>query len=216
MEMIYVFGDSHRSFFTDTHPGSSSPGKKGIFVSYTLGPGTAHNFYENRHAEMMKILNNTNLSDDCGVVIVAGEIDCRLHIPKIHLETGERIPELVEDTVNRFMKSILEVKELGYKVIAWGPHPTRHLETLKYSKEWYYGDQRMRNQTCWAFNEVLYKCAIKNNIPFCTTFYNLLREYDTYTVYDEAYIDPLHLNQVLWSATERTLGQIYDNYTNFQ
>ena len=174
--MIHIFGDSHRAFFTNTHPGSFAVAQQDKIISYTLGPGTAHNFYENRHQNMMDILKQTKTK--AAVLIVAGEIDCRLHIPKIHLETGKRIPDLVEDTVNRFMRSLIELKQDGYQAIAWGPHPTRHLEILDYNPEWYNGDQRMRNQICMAFNGALSHQAAKNKIPFATTFYNIIKEYD--------------------------------------
>lgn len=212
--MIYVFGDSHRSFFTDTHPGESRVDRRGRFVSHTLGPGTAHNFYEKRHTEMMLTLSKAN--PNSGVVVVAGEIDCRLHIPKIHLETGKSLPSLIDATVDRFMVSLLDLQRWGFKVIAWGPHPTRHLETLDYNPEWYAGDQRMRNQTCLAFNGALHRRAAEHKIPFATAFYNIIKEYDDYTVHNEAYRDPLHLSQILWPATEKLLGELYDNYADFQ
>jgi hypothetical protein len=67
-----------------------------------------------------------------------------------------------------------------------------------------------------AFNGYLSQQAKLNKIPCATAFFNLIKEYDNYTVYDEAYRDPLHLNQLLWPATNKLLGDIYDNYADFQ
>lgn len=210
---IFVFGDSHRTFFINTHPGSFKPGHKDIITSYSLGPTTAHNFYNNHHIKVVDRLNS--LCDRGCCVIVAGEIDCRLHIPKLFLSTHKPIKTLINDTVKNLMKSLIELQHKGFKPVAWGPHPTRNLETLSYNSEWYAGDQKLRNQICLAFNYVLYHESNKYNIPFGTNFYNIIKEYDNYTVYDEMYRDPIHLNQILWPTTRKLLGEINDNYPDF-
>lgn len=211
--MIHIFGDSHRAFFTNSKPYSCKPEKFDILRSYHLGPGTAHNFFQNRHYKMMDVLK-TVPKEHC-VLIVAGEIDCRLHIPKIHLTTHIDIERLVYNTVHNIMLSILDLKSNGYQVIAWGPHPTRVLEELDYNPEWYYGNQKIRNITCSMFNSLLENEAVKHNIPFGTNFYDILKNDTDYEVYDQFFRDPLHLNNTLQPQTFNTIKKIYDKYNNF-
>jgi len=206
--MICVFGDSHRSFFTNSHPGCSQPAELEIFRSYAVGPGTAHHFDENRLPAVVDVLRN--IPKDSVILLSAGEVDCRIHLPKVHLRDGVTLKKLVQDTVVRFMQCYTYLQDMGYRVIAWGPHPTTHLEITDYKD--YAGTQKLRNQSCELFNKTLEQKSHTLGIPFSTLYYDIIN--DDYTVKDEYYRDVLHLNHELWNTTQKRLKDIYDNYNN--
>ena len=204
--MIYIFGDSHRNFLTQSPPGCGVPVELDIFRSYSVGPGTAHNYYENRFPETLRLLEiipKTNF-----IILNAGEIDCRMHIPGKWQEEGGDLLDFVERTVNNLMKCYLHLRNLGYNIITWGPHPTRKVELLGYT--YYVSDQKTRNQSCEMFNEVLQYKSLLYNIPFATLYYDIITS--DYDVHDEYYSDSIHLNGLLWPKARKILGEIYDNH----
>jgi len=193
--MIYIYGDSHSNFFTKTHP-SRGGGACDIFRSQNMGAGTAHNFHTNHLPTLLE--NVQPLPPKSPIVIVAGEIDCRLHIPKLFLERIGTLEALVEATVQHLTICYTAIQKAGHTPIAWGPHPTRHLETLDYKTEWYCGTQNIRNTACMLFNDML----SQQGFPFETLFYEVD---DSRAVHDKYYLDPLHLNEILWPIAKSKL-----------
>jgi len=216
--MIYVFGDSHRAFFTQSPPGDLNPGGKGyrtreydIFISHGINPGTAHNFYTNNYPTVLDLIQHCTTNDV--IIITAGEIDCRMHFPKMYNQTGE-LHSHVQATVDKFFPVNCDLQNKGYKVIVCGPHPSRssaYFDSQNYTD--YVGDQKLRNKSCELFNELLAAKAAEFNMPFYTPYHDIINP--DYTIKSEYFRDPLHLNNVLWSKARKELGKLYDNYNNF-
>src|SRR5210317_1321514 len=111
--MIVAVGNSHAHFFTNTPPAQRGYSEKEgyCFTSYSLN-GTdnkrkidgdisaplAYTFYEKWLPILLKRIESQNLpitlSDT--IVLVLGEIDCRLHLPRQVLEYKKDLNKAVE------------------------------------------------------------------------------------------------------------------------
>jgi len=58
------------------------------------------------------------------VMLIVGEVDCRVHLPKQIQLQSRPIDEVIIECVDRFFRTYLDLKERGYNVIGWGGHPS--------------------------------------------------------------------------------------------
>lgn len=100
LRFIHCIGDSHSSFFSGTWdiqpewPGKAADRLPGVF-SCRLGAATAHNFIDpgssTRSGERLwEALGAVPATPDHLVLLSFGEIDCRVHLPRLHEKTGVR------------------------------------------------------------------------------------------------------------------------------
>ena len=140
--MINIFGNSHAAIFTGAPPcgnivpkvkevprgrGYTEPHPSLPFRTWFLGPVLAYTFFE-KHFKMIKkhITDNPSwFPKGSKIVLVCGEVDCRLHIPK-HSKKSKNASrkKLVQDVVDRYILAGVELKKMGYDPIFFGTHPT--------------------------------------------------------------------------------------------
>ena len=97
--MIQVFGNSHAALFTGAPPcGNMVPKAKEFpkgrgyteshptlpFRTWFLGAVLAYNFFENHFSRIKNHINEKKewFPEGTKIVLVCGEVDCRLHLPK--------------------------------------------------------------------------------------------------------------------------------------
>ena len=121
--MIHIFGNSHAALFTGAPPcgtivskqkevprgrGYTDPHPTLPFRTWFLGPVLAYTFFE-KHFEMIRrhIHNHKSwFPKGTKIVLVCGEVDCRLHIPKqLKVKRGSSKKELVQIVVDRFIEA---------------------------------------------------------------------------------------------------------------
>ena len=95
---IYVIGDSHVGLFLRQRP----------FIVHWLGPATAHNLKQKQstlkaNARLLRIIDRVLRKGDT-VIMVFGEIDCRIHIYNQYMEHGKEVPmhEFIVATVSNY------------------------------------------------------------------------------------------------------------------
>ena len=95
---VYVIGDSHVGLFLGQRP----------FIVHWLGPATAHNLKQKEstlraNARLLRIIDRVVRKGDT-VIMVFGEIDCRIHIYNKYMERRQEVPmhELIEATVANY------------------------------------------------------------------------------------------------------------------
>jgi hypothetical protein len=111
---IFAIGNSHCHFFSGSHPGDTS-GKKANqhFVSYSLGPVIAYNFYEHHLPKIYSLIEQKKIQIRAKdfIMLVVGEVDCRWHLPKQAADKGVSIEGLVKECVTRFFRAVLELNK---------------------------------------------------------------------------------------------------------
>lgn len=201
--MIYVVGNSHVNFFTQAHPGTELF-KTDQFVSYNFFGCTAYKFWEKHFVEMLDVFQMLKLNPKTDyILIAAGEVDCRIHIPKnadIKQISDEKSVELC---LERFFPTLLDLKARGYKPIGWGSHPTTNLPHSNREDMLIYGDVYRRNKIGRMWNDKLGLLCKDYKIPFVSIFNELLNEDGSTN--ESYYMDYCHLNDKIWP----TVSQIF-------
>lgn len=193
--MIYVFGNSHSHLFTNSKPGTYGMGevKNEYFTSISLGPVIAYNFYDHHYNEVLNWLDKLNINkNEDYIMLIVGEVDCRVHLPKqINLQNS-KIEDTVNECVNRFFNVFLDLKNKGYKIIGWGGHPSTTSEPSDDPSQPIVGNCFFRNEISLFWDETLKKLCNKHGIPYISLVNDLINE-DKLTNMDY-FIDYCHLN----------------------
>ena len=183
--MIYVIGDSHVSVFSGTDNGLD--GKRHIqpefgtcytlrkgslrvhnpfeqripyFCPIKIGSNTAYNSYDKLPIIEMA-LNEYEVSDTDYVFTCFGEIDIRNHIATNAVKTNITIFTSIKLCVDKYMKTILHLKNKGYNIGVYSP-PASSINA-GYKTE--YGDVIIRNNMTIIFNNYLAERCLYNEVP---------------------------------------------------
>lgn len=203
--MIYVFGNSHAHFFTDSTPSRNGEGEnqEKCFRSFSLGPVIAYNFYEHHFPTMIDIMNNLPITDKDKIMIAVGEVDCRWHLPKQAELQKRNVEDVVKECIDRFFRAHAHLKDFGYDVIAWGGHPSTTAGHSDVEHSPIYGDCLYRNKISLCWNDYLEKKCKDKDIHFVSIIRDLIN-LDGLTKM-EYYKDYCHLDskKLLPSVTEQ-------------
>jgi hypothetical protein len=192
--MIYIFGNSHAHFFTNSSPSKFGEGeiKSELFRSFSLGPIIAYNFFEHHFPTMISWMNQLPITAEDYIIIAVGEVDCRWHLLNQAEKQNRNVIELTHECIDRFFQAYLHLKEAGYKVIGWGGHPSTKNTFGNVPEDPVYGDCLTRNKVSLTWNDYLEKKCKENNIPFISIIRELINV-DGITNMDY-YNDYCHLN----------------------
>lgn len=194
--MIYVIGNSHVNFFTNAHPGTELF-KTDQFVSYNFFACTAYKFWEKHFFEMLNVFDMLKVKRDTDyILMVAGEVDCRVHIPKQADIQGISDEEAVRLCLEKFFPCLMDLKARGFRPIGWGSHPSANLPPSDVEDMPIYGDVYRRNRIGKMWGEQLKSLCDRYDIPFVSIFDDLLNEDGTTKT--EYFMDYCHLNDAMW------------------
>jgi hypothetical protein len=169
---------------------SESP--DGRFIARSLGPTIACNFFEDHYPNLLKFLEEEKDFDKSRdyILLVVGEVDCRLHLVEQLIKQPHRPEEeVIHECVDRFFRCHLDLKDKGYRVIGWGNHSSSIDEG-----PWTIGPYPKRLFIARCFEERLRKNCRENNILFKSIFNSILTPDDLPE--PKMYLDICHLNPV--------------------
>jgi len=209
---FYCIGDSHISVFSGTNEKQpiwpeKSNDKIPHLKTYKLGPVTAYNLckFNTKSKGREKLLDIIkSIPSMSNIVLCFGEIDCRIHIPRVADYENKDYSVVVEDVVNRYFKVILELQSHPFNVFVLGTPPSKQTTTDHLSSyEWAaYGTDDQRNLVSKMFNDQLAKKCKNHNVHFIDIF-------DTYmnmemSVRQKFFYDGIHLNtKALYSIIKK-------------
>tara|TARA_R110000803_G_scaffold56969_1_gene114711 strand:- start:3291 stop:3977 length:687 start_codon:yes stop_codon:yes gene_type:complete len=212
--MIYIIGDSHVSVFSGTDKTFDNLRhiQPEFGTCYTLSGGqlrTHINRFEQRISSFcpIKIGSNTAYNSinklpiieqaiyeykvikDDYVFLCFGEIDIRNHIGENAEKMGITILESIKLCVDRYMLTVLELKDKGYKIGVYGPPSS----SIGWASTYGYKDVFIRNNMTLKFNKYLTEKCLTNDILYVDiTKEMMLSNGDT----DSRFImDDIHLSQ---------------------
>ena len=190
---VFAVGNSHCHFFSGSHPGDTlGSNKNKHFISYSLGPIIAYNFYENHLPKLYDIISSRKIkitSTDY-ILLVVGEVDCRWHLPKQSSKKEIPIENAVDECVHRFFRAVLELNKL-HKVITWGGHPSTNAPHSENPESPIFGDVLARNKTSLLWDSLLGEKSAEHGIPHVSILKELLNADGTTKM--EYYQDYCHL-----------------------
>jgi lysophospholipase L1-like esterase len=198
---IHCIGDSHTSFFTGYNtiqPEYPNTIKSAVqcILTYRLGAPLAYTLCEfetkyRSREKLFQILTSLHPRRDF-ILLCFGEIDCRAHLIKQAVIQNRNVKDVVVECVNRYLKVLIEIQELGFQVGVWNVIPTAigfENETLEYP---YYGSFIDRNKAASDFNDKLKEYSKKFNFKYFGVFDKIIDS--NWLTKDQYYFDKIHLN----------------------
>lgn len=196
---IEIFGNSHAATLPGAPPCGNHVSKqqhrpygRGYtdqhlqypFRAWFLGPVLAYNFYEHHLSKIYSFVEEFPQifkEKDVTILMMVGEIDCRVHLPK-YITQERTVANVVEECVSRYHRSILDLKNKGFNVAVAGAQPSLSDESIlkrMSEKERQYniaGTAAVRNQICKHWDLFHQSLCDENDIPFVSIFNNLIDE----------------------------------------
>lgn len=158
--LIYVIGDSHASVFKN----------KLLFIAHHIGPATMHNLNKKdsstkSNENLFRIIDKIDPKKDI-VMLVFGEIDCRIHIYYQYEKQNKRftISELIDKTISNYSDVLKKIRLIGIKVCVYGI-PATGAQENQYNYP-FYGTREIRSNICQEFNKKLKEFCKNNNYPY--------------------------------------------------
>jgi len=198
--MIYIFGNSHAHFFTNSTPSKFGEGenKNEYFRSFSMGPIIAYNFFKHHFPIMLQWVNQLEITRNDHILIAIGEVDCRWHIPyQASIQNKDPI-DIVHECINRLFVTYDILKNDGYNVIGWGGHPSTTGTHDTDPSNPVFGDCISRNKISIEWSDFLEHKCNHNNIKFISIVKDLIN-IDKLTKM-EYYTDYCHLSSEKYLA----------------
>lgn len=197
--LIYVIGDSHTSSFKETK----------YFIVKPLGPATAfklpfRNNQTQSHEKLFSIVNKINTRKDI-ILLVFGEIDCRIHIYNQFKKSNEKrqLSDLINKTVTNYGAVLHKLADMNVQFIVYGVPPANYQENRYFYT--FYADPKTQRDIKKEFNRKLMNFCYENNYKYIEVFERfsdsegfILQEYKN---------DDIHLNK-------KILGYVQSWFTN--
>lgn len=225
--MIYIIGDSHVSVFSGTDTtqngdrhiqpefGTCYTLKKGqlkphinkfeqkipFFCPIKIGSYTAYNSF-NKIPKIEQVIDEYQISNSTYIFTCFGEIDIRNHIGKNAEKNNLSISDTIKICVNRYMNTILYLKNKGLKIGVYGPPAS----SIGWKETYGYKDVVFRNKMTLEFNEYLEtQCDI-----YDIKFISISKEMMTSTgETDQKFImDDIHLSQHAMPVLLKKFGNL--------
>ncbi|MCZ4244697.1 SGNH/GDSL hydrolase family protein [Pedobacter punctiformis] len=198
---IHFIGDSHSSFFSGVniiqpeYPFSSND-TISYFRTYRLGPVLAYSLSSNNttcrgREKLFQVIDT--LPKKSNIVLCFGEIDCRYHL--LFQSAKKKIPleDVINDCLNNYFKTVLEIRKLSYNVGIWGAIPTSYFNNNPLFPS--YGTHLDRNRCTKIFNTKLESLCEQHGIIFFSIFKSMVKK-NLYTL-PYVFFDGIHLSQVV-------------------
>jgi hypothetical protein len=194
--MICVFGDSHAGKF-NYHPGPYKVwGAKAATAHNLINPESSRQSW----AKLMQMLPEVDKEKDV-LLLVLGEIDCRIHIYRQHIIKKKPVLDVARRTVKRYLSAVESVQSLGYRVAVLDiPPATRQGNFFNLD---HYGTRIQRAGIIRVFNGELRRECMARGIAFVGIYEDVADERgylkDEYALDDDAHLKP----EVVPFVTER-------------
>jgi lysophospholipase L1-like esterase len=194
--LIHVIGDSHGKIFRGHRP----------FIVHHLGAATAHNLVKENsitksNKKLSSIIKRINRKDV--VLLVFGEIDCRIHIYYQYKKNGERkgVSELIDETISNYGAVLEKLRGLGIRTIVCGvPPATKVRNEYRYP---FYAPPEVHCQINRDFNAKLREFCSNNGFHYID-IHSRFSDDDGFMLKEYA-ADEIHLNR---KATSFMKGEI--------
>ena len=157
--LIHVIGDSHVTPFRGSMP----------FLAHHLGAATAYNLIKKdsstgSNEKLFQIIGK--LGDKDIVMLVFGEVDCRIHIYYQHKKSNGKhsVGELIDRTISNYGEVLAQLKQRGVNFCIHSISPATEVGN-EYIYP-FYGTPEIRSQINGMFNEKLRLFCEKNGYIF--------------------------------------------------
>lgn len=168
------------------------------FITFHLDAVLAYslNRYDTKNKGTEKIewlINNGFIPENCKLVTIFGEPDCRVHIKKQAERQNRTIDSVVDDVIKNYGEFLIKMKDKGYQIYVWSPIASQkgNMEVDPVFRR--YTSETERNEILKIFESKMSEFCKQNNLKFVSILSELLN--DDNTSKGEYYLpDGVHLN----------------------
>jgi hypothetical protein len=196
ISLVNVIGDSHVDVFSGYNyiqpewPRKSN-NKIPLFKTFRLGAVLAFNISDHHHPSYKKLMKcMATLPNQATIMLMAGEVDCRVHFVKQATLQHKTISQVAEFCATKYFNLIKELKRKKFNMIVCAVLPSTPF-VVNDSEYPTVGTFNERNEAAKAFNESLERLCKKNNIQFVSIYQKLYLGDKPDTKY---FIDSIHLS----------------------
>jgi hypothetical protein len=217
--LIHVIGDSHSFSFK----------RRRRFIIHYIGPATAYNLANKNgtvksNEKLFKIIHQINKQRDI-IVLVFGEIDCRVHIYNQFKKNNEavKMTSIIDNAITNYGIILRQLKDMGINFCVYGilpaskgiirypPYMTstmREAEFKNFKEKYpYLADQIIRSQINKEFNERLKRYCREHDYKYIDIYPYVASKEGI--ILDEFAQDEIHVNGNIMSFIK---GWFNDNY----
>lgn len=196
---VYAFGDSHAGKF----------GADPRFILVGPPAPTAYGL-ANEHSRSESILLLRAMLVDVQpediILFILGEIDCRIHVHRLFVETGKSYQRICREIVDRYGHIVRSVRDDNDVQVAVLSVPPAVAQGNEYGYE-HYATRDQRADIALRFNDELFEWCRDNSVQFIDLYSQVADERgwlkDEYAVWDGAH---LHENTVPFVIRELAIS----------
>lgn len=191
--LIYVVGDSHSLTFSLHSP----------YITHHLGAVTAFNILKENSStgskeKLFSIANKINKKKDV-LMLVFGEIDCRIHVYRQFKKSNETISmeSIIDSIIDSYFLAIEKLQKMGINLVIYGVPPANFQGNF-YAYD-YYAEPEIQAKIKDSFNTKLKNRCNQNGLKYLEIFHEfsdskgfILKEFSQ---------DELHLNDKILPYT---------------
>lgn len=192
MVIIHCIGNSHVNIFKGGDVIMDGSDTIPLFKTHYIGPIIAYNFHDHHYPKALEYIQTSVNKDVDYIMFIVGEVDCRWHIPKQAELRNKPVFEIVDECLERYFKSFIDLKNQRYKLIGWGGHPSTTSGHDDDVHKPVYGDCLTRNTISKYWSDSLRKLCVEHDIPFISLVDDLIDDESGLTKM-EYFIDYCHL-----------------------
>lgn len=197
--LIHIIGDSHVLVFKN----------KRLFIAHHIGPATMHNLNKETSStqsneKLFDVINKIDTKRDV-VMLVFGEIDCRIHIYYQYEKQNKKltIAELIDRTISNYGYILEKIKLMGIRFCVYGI-PALGTQENYYNYP-FYGTPQMRSKIYKEFNNRLKIFCRENNYIYID-IYPKVSDNNGF-ILKEYMADEVHLNERIINFVRQELNK---------
>lgn len=185
-KIVHVIGDSHTQAFNLKYP----------FIVHHLGATTAYNLDKrgsttNSREQLEKIAESIDPKYE-SILLVFGEIDCRIHIYNQYRRLIKKVPiiTMIRETIHRYGLAMnrLKKRKINFYVLSITPASTQG-NVFNYQ---YYATFKQRADIHKLFNEELSKYCLSHNYQYIDLYGEVVNK--SGGIKHKYLLDEVHLN----------------------
>lgn len=193
---IHIIGDSHGNIFHNIPN-----------FSFNQMPMCAHNLLKESHKKQILTYVEAKVKEGDHVLLIFGEIDCRLHFHYQSQKQNRPISELIDETIQRYGAFGKILSDMGIDYAFYNIVPTGTWKHLRYS-EYATCEMELRQRIYREFHDKLAEYCRKNGRKLVDIWDSVADE-DGFTKH-EFRQDEVHLNTKALPIILKEIEQVFE------
>ena len=194
--VFHIIGDSHGNIFLNL--------PNFTFKQHSV---CAHSLIKDKYREVFLEYLRSNVQKDDHVILIFGEIDCRLHFHYQSQKQNRSISDLIDDTIRRYGLFGKMLSEIGIDFAFYNVVPTGSWAVLDYGNGMKTCEMELRKRIYREFHDKLATYCRENNYKIIDMWDLIAGDYGfTKQEYRQ---DEVHLNTAVLPIALKEIARVF-------